>query len=124
MSWDVVLFNTKEKINDLESFDADKLEPINFDQAFENYFKEIKKNDTWEIIGKDFTIVHYPCNKSETNCMVNLYGENAIYAMAHLAKTNGWQVFDTGLGKMLDLDNPSNNGYNNFQDYLKHVLRK
>jgi hypothetical protein len=54
--------------------------------------------------------------------MVNLYGENAIYAIAHLARTIGWQVFDTGLGEMLDLDDLSKNGYDNFQNYLRHVL--
>jgi hypothetical protein len=123
MSWDIVLFNTTYKIDDFESFNADNLAPINFGQTFEGYFKDIKKdNDSWEIIEKDFTIVHYPDDEPTTNCMINLYGENAIYAIVHLARVNGWQVFDTGLGEMLDLDNPSNNGYDNFQDYLKHVI--
>ena len=123
MSWDVVIFNSPEKINDLNSLDVEKLASVNFGQVFEQHFKVRKEEDTWDISGEGFTIVYYDCGTS-TNCMVNLYGENAIYAIAHLAKTNGWQVFDTSLDKMLDIDNPSENGYENFQNYLKHVLGK
>lgn len=124
MSWDVVLFNTTEKIEDFADFNDENLEPISFDLAFDSFFKNIKKDkDAWEIIGEDFTIVHYPDDEPATNCMVNLYGENAIYAIAHVAKTNNWQVYDTGLGEMLDLDDPSKNGYDNFQDYLRQVLK-
>ena len=92
---------------------------------FESFFKNIKKDeDAWEIVGEHFTIVHYPDNALATHCMVNLYGENAIYAIVDLAKTIGFQVFDTGLGEMLDLDDPSKNGYENFQRYMRQVLGK
>jgi len=125
MSWDIVLFNTTNKIEDITEFNDENLEPIDFNLAFERFFKNIKQDeDAWEIIGEDFTIVHYPDNALTTNCMVNLYGENSIYAIVDVAKTNGWQVFDTGLGEMLDLDDPSKNGYMNFQHYLRQVLGK
>lgn len=89
MSWDVVLFNSIEKITDIESLDDSKLIPFNFEQAFENYFTEIKKaNDAWQVNRNGFTIVHYPSNEAVTNCLINLYGENAIYAIAHLAQIN------------------------------------
>ena len=123
MSWDVVLFNSAEKIGDLDNLDVNELAPVHFGQAFERHFQVKKDDDAWDIKGADFSIVYYD-DGPVTNCMVNLYGENAIYAIAHLAKMNGWQVFDTGLGEMLDLDDPSKNGYNNFQSYLKHVSGK
>jgi hypothetical protein len=44
MSWDIVLFNTTEKIEDFTAFNDENLEPINFNLAFEKYFKNIKKN--------------------------------------------------------------------------------
>jgi hypothetical protein len=122
MSWDIVLFNTTEKVDDFEDLNVDELDPIDFGQILENYFKEIKKDDKHrEAIGDGFTLDYFDDGEPATNFMVSLYGENAIYAIAHLAKTNGWQVFDTGLGEMLDLDNPSNNGYDNFQSYLKSI---
>jgi len=125
MSWDIVLFNTTNKIDDITEFTDEHLEPINFDVVFESFFKNIKKDeDAWEIVGEDFTIIHYPDNALATHCMVNLYGENAIYAIVDLAKTIGFQVFDTGLGEMLDLDDPSKNGYENFQRYMQQVLGK
>lgn len=125
MSWDIVLFNTTNKIDDITEFNDEHLEPINFDGVFESFFKNIKKDeDAWEIVGEHFTIVHYPDNALATHCMVNLYGENAIYAIVDLAKTIGFQVFDTGLGEMLDLDDPSKNGYENFQRYVQQDLGK
>jgi len=39
-----------------------------------------------------------------------------------LAKKYNWQIFDTGLGQMINLENPDINGYSNFQNYLKDVL--
>lgn len=125
MSWDVIIFNSPDKVDDLDEINADDLEPIDFGQVFDNYFKQIKKDGNHrEASGDDFTITYFADDEPATNFMVNLYGENAIYAIAHLAKTNNWQVFDTGLGEMLDIDDPSNNGYDDFQDYLKSVIGK
>ncbi|MDQ2862493.1 MAG: hypothetical protein M3R50_02375 [Bacteroidota bacterium] len=47
---------------------------------------------------------------------------NALYALIEVAQKQKWQIFDTGLGEMIDLDNPSKNGYQNFQEYLSYVL--
>jgi hypothetical protein len=44
--------------------------------------------------------------------------------MVYLAKKFGWQIFDTGNGQMVDLDDPSKNGYDDFQNYLKQVIKK
>lgn len=122
MSWDVIIFNSADKVDDLDEINSDELEPINFGQVFEKYFKHIKIDGNHrEAAGDDFTINYFVDDASSTNFMVSLYGENAIYAIAHLAKTNGWQVFDTGLGEMLDIDDPAKNGYDDFQDYLKTI---
>ena len=68
MSWDIVLFNTTNKIDDITEFNDEHLEPINFDGVFESFFKNIKKDeDAWEIVGEDFTIVHYPDNALATH---------------------------------------------------------
>lgn len=125
MSWDIVIFNSSDKIEDIEQFEAYKLKPVDFDNIFEKYFATIKKDgDHREIIGKDFSIDYYIDDEPVTNKMLSLYGENGLYEMVYLAKKIGWQIFDTGNGQMLDLDDPSRNGYNDFQKYVKQVLKK
>lgn len=125
MSWDIVLFNTSDKIEDLEQFDADKLEPTDFNTIFEKHFTKINKNeDHREIVGKDFSIDYFVDDEHVTNKMLSLYGENGLYEIVYLAKKIGWQIFDTGNGQMIDLEDPSKNGYADFQNYLKQVLEK
>lgn len=125
MSWDIVLFNTSDKIEDLEQFDADKLEPTDFNTIFEKHFTKINKNeDHREIVGKDFSIDYFVDDEHVTNKMLSLYGENGLYEIVYLAKKIGWQIFDAGNGQMIDLDDPSKNGYADFQNYLIQVLEK
>jgi len=125
MSWDIVLFNTADKIEDLEEFDADNLKPTDFNGIFEKHFTTIKKDeDHREIVGKDFSIDYFVDDEPVTNKMISLFGENGLYEVIYLAKKFGWQIFDTGNGQMLDLDDPSTNGYNDFQNYVKQILKK
>ena len=123
MSWDIVLFNSDEKIISVEELNEELLVPTNFCKSFETHFKDIKKDeDHREIIGQDFAIDYFIDDEDVSNKMISLYGENALYAIIELAKKQNWQIFDTGLGEMIDLENPSKNGYQNFQAYLNHVL--
>ena len=125
MSWDIVLFNSRQKINSVEEMDDSQLEPTDFCAVLENHFKQIIKNDNHrEIKGKDFTIDYYTDDEKVSNKMLSLYGENGIYELVVLARKYKWQIFDTELEQMVDLDNPSNNGYENFQNYLKQILKK
>jgi len=125
MSWDVVLFNSSEKITSVEDIDESKLIPTDFDLVFEHSFENIiKKANQREIKGDDFAICWF-CDKEPTsNTLLNLYGENALYQLIPLAIKNNWQIFDTGSGEMIDLNNPSKNGYENFQSYLNQILNK
>lgn len=125
MSWDIVLFNSRQKITSVEEVDDTQLEPIDFCSAFENNFTDIIKDaDHREIKGKDFTINYFIDDNKVSNKMVSLYGENGLFELVELAKKHNWQIFDTGSGQMIDLENPANNGYENFQSYLRHVLKK
>ncbi len=124
MSWDIVLFNSKQKIEAVEDLDDTQLEETDFDVVLESHFKEIIKDDNHrEIKGEDYAIDYFIDKEKRSNKMLSLYGENGLYELVILAKKHNWQIFDTGLGEMIDLENPSNNGYENFQAYLKHVLR-
>src|SRR5438270_12173985 len=125
MSWSIVLFNSRQNIELPEEVDETQLEPTDFCSVFENHFDEIVKDGTHrEIKGKDFAIDYFVDDEPVSNKMLSLYGENALYELVVLARKHNWQIFDSGLGKMIDLENPRFNGYENFQSYLKHVLKQ
>jgi hypothetical protein len=57
MSWDIVLFNSKQIINTITELNKNLLEPTDFSGILENSFDRIKKdNNHREIIGINFTI--------------------------------------------------------------------
>ena len=123
MSWDIVLFNSRQTIELVEEIDEEQLEPTDFCSALENQFDKIEKNDNHRrIIGNDFEIEYFADKENVSNKILNLYGEQGLFEIVILARQEGWQVFDTGLGEMLNLDNPEINGYDNFNKYLKQVL--
>ena len=41
MSWDIVLFNSKQEITDIESLDETQLEAIDFCSILEKHFSDI-----------------------------------------------------------------------------------
>ena len=125
MSWDIVLFNSGQNIESIEDLEETLLEPTDFCSVLENQFEEIIKDDNHrEIKGNDFTIDYFLDDEKVSNKMLSLYGENGLYELIILAREHKWQIFDTGLGEMIDLENPSNNGHENFQNYLKQILKK
>jgi len=124
MSWDIVLFNSKQEINSVAELDENLLEPTDFDGILENSFDRIKKNENHrEIIGTNFTIDFYVHNELVSNTMLSLYGENGIYELIELAKKHNWQIYDSGIGEMIDLKNPEKNGFENHRKYVEQILK-
>lgn len=125
MSWDIVLFNSKQKIESVEELDENQLELTDFDQILENSFEQIKKDDNHrEIIGTDFTIDFLVHNEPVSNTMLSLYGENGLYELIELSKKHNWQIFDSGIGEMIDLKNPKKNGFENHRKYVEQILKR
>ena len=125
MSWDIVLFNSKQKIEVISELDENQLEPTDFDGILENSFDRIKKDDNHrEIIGIDFTIDFFVHNEPVSNTMLSLYGENGLYALIEIAKKHNWQIFDSGIGEMIDLENPEKNGFENHRKYVEQILKR
>ena len=123
MSWDIILFNSSQKIVSLENLDEDLLKPIDFDKILKSSFDKVKKTENHiEIIGKDFTIEFFEDEDVESNKTLNLYGENGLFEIIKIAKKESWQIYDSGLDEMLNLENPTENGYANFQKYLNDVI--
>jgi hypothetical protein len=56
-----------------------------------------------------------------SNKLITLYGEKALFSLISLAKNKNWQIYDSGLDEMINLDNPSINGYDNFISYRDKI---
>ena len=90
----------------------------------ENSFDRINKDDNHrEIIGTDFAIDFFADNELSSNFMLSLYGENGIYALIELAKKHNWQIYDSGIDGMVDLENPEKNGFDNHRKYVEQTLK-
>ena len=123
MSWDVVIFSSKQKINLIEEIDEEQFIPIDFNSVLEKHFDNILVDENHREIKSDNYSINYFVDKEPTsNTLFNLYGEASLFELIKVAKINGWQIFDTGNGEMLDLEHPEKNGYENFQSYLQQVL--
>ena len=108
MSWAVVIFNSSEKITSPEDLDESKLIPARFCFILESHFVDIiQDEDHREIRGKDYSIGYLYEDEPISNMLLNLYGESALFQLISLAAKYNWQIFDTGLGEMIDLSNLS-----------------
>jgi len=123
MSWDIVLFNSKQKINSVAELDENQLEPTDFSGILETSFNRINKDENRrEIVGTDFTIDFFADSEHSSNFMVSLYGENGIYALIELAKKYNWQIYDSGIDGMVDLEHPEKNGFKNHRKYVEQIM--
>ncbi|WP_179354694.1 hypothetical protein [Winogradskyella vidalii] len=124
MSWDIVLFNSKQKINSVAELDEIQLETTDFSGILETSFNRINKSENHrEIVGTDFTIDFFADRKPSSNYMLSLYGENGIYALIELAKKHNWQIYDSGIDGMVDLENPERNGFKNHRKYVEQIKK-
>ncbi|MEZ4805191.1 MAG: hypothetical protein R2852_06845 [Bacteroidia bacterium] len=125
MSWDIVLFNSRQTITSADEIDPTQLEATDFDSVLQAHFKQIEnKENHREIIGEDYSIDYFIDAEHVSNKLLNLYGEKGLYELILLARKHNWQIYDSGLGEMLDINNPSKNGYDSFQNYLRKVLKQ
>jgi len=125
MSWDIVLFNSRQKINTVAELDENRLEPTDFSGILESSFNQIKKVDNHrEIIGTDFTIDFFTDKEHSSNFMLQLYGENGLYELIELAKKYNWQIYDSGIDGMIDLENPEKNGFKNHRKYVEQITNR
>lgn len=124
MSWDIVLFNSKQKIESVAELDESQLESTDFSGILESSFERInKKENHREIVGTNFTIDFFADSEDSSNFMLSLYGENAMFALIELAKEHNWQIYDTGIDGMVDLENPEKNGFHNHRKYVEQILK-
>jgi hypothetical protein len=41
-----------------------------------------------------------------------------------LAKKHNWQIYDSGIDGMIDLENPEKNGFDNHREYVEQILKQ
>ena len=125
MSWDIVLFYSKQKIASIQEIDENQLEPTDFAQVLENSFDRIRKdNNHREIVGIDFNISFFYDSEPSSNFMLSLYGENGLYEIIELAKKYNWQIFDSASEEMINVDNPEKNGFEKHKKYVNKILNR
>ncbi|WP_405207109.1 hypothetical protein [Aquimarina sp. LLG6339-5] len=125
MSWDIVLFNSKQKIESVAELDESQLELTDFTGILESSFELInKKEHHREIVVTNFTIDFFAGGKASSNFMLSLYGENGLFELIELAKKHNWQIYDSGIDGMIDLENPARNGFENHRKYVDQILKR
>ena len=131
MSWDVVVFNLKRKVESVEDIDESVLVEIgtyaDFEAILKRRFPTLANEDGWlkaDLGECSLETSLGEANETFSNTIIHLYGENAVYELIELCKANGWQVFDTALGQMLDLDHPEKNGYMEHRRYVEQIINK
>lgn len=120
-----MIFNSTEKIESLEEVNEDTLKEFDFCSVFKNYFKDVKEeNNLIEIKGKDFSISCFTDEKPVDHKLISIIGERGLFEVVELCKKYSWQIFDTELGEMIDLNNPQRNGYRNFKDFVEQITKE
>ncbi|KFF02811.1 hypothetical protein [Chryseobacterium luteum] len=127
MSWDVLVFKLNREIKSGSEIDETTIDDIGSEasvlEKLHSHFPDLKLFDYGEVIenmGKiereNFSIEFFILKSTETQNFLsfNLYGKESIYPIVELCKRNGWCVFDTTLGEILNLEEPEKNGYEQF----------
>jgi hypothetical protein len=124
MSWDIVLFNSKQKIESISKLDESQLETTDFIRVLEGYFDIIIKNGNHrELIGNDFSIDFFIHKEHSSSLLLSLNGVNGLFELIELSKKHNWQIYDSWIDVMIDLENPEKNGYDNHRKYVEQILK-
>ena len=109
----------------MAELDENQLEPTDFTCILESSFERInKKKHHREIVGTNFTIDFFTNNENSSNFMLSLNGENGLFELIKLAKKHNWQIYDSGIDEMIDLENPERNGFENHRKYIDQILKR
>lgn len=123
MNWDIVLFNSKQKINSVAKLDKTQLESTDFSEILESSLNRINEKDNHrEIDGTDFTVDFFADSVKSSNFMPSLCGENGIYALIELEKKHNWQIYYSEIDGMVDLENPEKNGFKKHRKYFEQIM--
>jgi len=131
MSWDVAIFKMREPPPENKDFPED-FQPLPLGSG-----EEIKKYISEAIPGVDWTNPHFgsisfpnfaiefssPQNGEVEGLMLHIFGSgNPLPIICKICSEKGWYPYDTSLGKFMDLDNPSNEGWEAYKEYRDQIF--
>ncbi len=123
MSWDIVLFSSNQKISAIDDIDEKQLTLNNFGDRLTAHFNHVTiHNKHHQVKGATYSLDYFWDGGEASNIMISIYGEDALFELVGLAKKHNWQIFDTSLGQMINLDDPSLNGCVNFCRYVHMII--
>jgi hypothetical protein len=118
MSWDLLIFKSK-------SGTARREESLGSLAHMQNAINRQLPSVEWltedegEYLRGSLLMTFKLTSQGDKNCIfVSVRGSGKpVEILAALCIANGWQIFDTTLGATWDLANPSEDGWNSFQEF-------
>ena len=133
MSWDIVIFNLNKKVSSVEEINEDVLIPIASNKGFRSLLTENFPDIKWDanrgILERPGIYIEIFTGDNDDETFSNKIfflrdSEASIFPVIDLCKKYGWQLFDTALDQMIDLENPEQNGYSNYRSYVDFIMKK
>ncbi|NLS95630.1 MAG: hypothetical protein GXX96_26145 [Planctomycetaceae bacterium] len=131
MSWDVMVFNTRgKKPPSVEQFEKSDYEPLGPAAAVRERLSELLpgidwSDTTWGIYEGNGFSIEFNVGKDDPIGDMMLHvrgGGDAIPAIVTFARRMGWSALDCSTSEFLDLDNPSQAGWEGFQEFRDRVI--
>lgn len=132
MSWDVMVLNTRGKIppQSIEQFQESDCEPLGSAPDVRRRLSALLpgidwSDSTWGMYeGEGFSIeFNVGGDDPISDMMLHVRGGgDAIAAIVKFARPLGWSVLDCSTSEFLDLDNPSQEGWEGFQAFRDKVI--
>jgi hypothetical protein len=133
MSWDVMIFNTRgKKPPPIEQFQESDYEPLgpaaSVRQQLSSLLPGIDWSDkTWGIYEGDGFSIEFNVGKDDPIGSIMLHvrgGGDAIAAIVIFARPLGWSALDCSTSDFLDLESPSQAGWEGFQAFRDKVIEQ
>lgn len=133
MSWDVMIFNmrgrTPPPIEQLQESDCDPLgSAVEVRHQLTVLLPGIDWSDTaWGMYASNGFSIEFNVGGDDPICHMMLHvrgGGDAISTITAFARLQGWSALDCSTGEFLDLENPSQAGWEGFQAYRDKVVKK
>lgn len=131
MSWDVMIFNTRGKRPPpVEEFQKSDYEPLGPGAAVRERLSELLpgidwSDTTWGVYEGNGFSIEFNVGEDDPIGDMMLHvrgGGDAIPAIVTFARPMGWSALDCSTSEFLDLDNPSQAGWEGFQELRDRII--
>jgi hypothetical protein len=133
MSWDVMVFNMRGKSPpSLEQLQESDYEPLGPAAVVRQHISALLpgidwSDPAWGIYEGDGFSIEFNVGKDDPidNMMLHVRGGgDAISAITKFVRLPGWSALDCSTSEFLDLENPSQAGWEGFQAFRDNIIKK